>query len=424
MVHSAAEQSLVRFVRAVFLPDGVDCILPNLSEAEWDAVATKAQKHRLAPLLYAALKARDLLRTLPEGVVQNLRAAYFRANIANWFAFQELGQLLDCFNRERLPVVLLKGCALAGTLYPDMTLRPMVDLDVLVPEAELSHIAKLLAGQGYFPFMEPGDGFQQTLRNEQAYAREGQIPIAVDVHWHLMAGKYYSTRIPIDWFWQRTTALTVGDRSALVLSPEPQLLHLVAHLVLHHSGEGLLWSFDIALLLERYRDRLRWDEVVKGARSFGLDQILRTAITQVHGTWGVTVSAEANNLLNGIRPSAATLLRSAIHGTHYDGARATWDALSTPGFRGKLIYLQVLVFPSEYYMQERYTISDRRLMPLYYGRRMLKGLYIFLRSLVSIAASALRVFTNQRDIRSGLGLGSAAERKPHLPIQPDERFVN
>lgn len=389
---SADEQVLVQYIRAEFLPDNAGPLLPSVVHTNWHAVAEKAQAHRLEPLLYAALKARDLLSKLPEDVAEDLRTAYFRSYVANWFAYAELSCLLDCFNREQIPAVLLKGCALGELLYSDIGLRPMVDLDVLVPEMEVPHVSALLAQRGYLPSIEPVDGFQQAFRNEQAFVRDSRLPIEVDVHWHLTAGKYYSERIPVDWFWQRTMEFTTSNRSARVFLPEAQLLQLMTHLALHHSGEGLLWTLDIALLLARYQKQMKWNEVIEAARSFGLDQILQMTLTEIDRIWRVSISCDARALLNMVKPNIATRLRSVVHSTHYAGARATWDALSTPGFRGKLVYLQLLIFPGRGYMQERYAISDARVTPLYYVGRIGKGVYMFLRAVISIAINAIRSF--------------------------------
>ena len=389
---SSSERVLVQSIRAAYLsPDAANSV-SSVSGADWRAVLQQAQRHRLAPMLYGTLKAREHLDQVPEEVDQELRAAYFRSYVANMFAYEELGRLLVGFDQEQIPVILLKGCALAVTIYPDMGLRPMVDLDILVPEAQVDCVSDLLTQQGYAPFVETVIGFQRALRNEQAFSREGRIPIAVDVHWHLMAGKYYSTRIPVAWFWERTTQATVGEQTARVLLPEAQLLQLAAHLALHHSGEGMLWSFDIALLLERYRDRIDWDEVIEAAHSFGLDQIVKTTLAQVFEIWGVSVPDRARFVLKRDRPSVTAHLLSVVHTAAYDGTRATWDALSTPGFRNKLAYLRLLVFPSSDYMRERYAVSDTRWLPLYYIRRIGTGTSMLLRSVFSIAINAIRVF--------------------------------
>lgn len=53
----------------------------------------------------------------------------------NSLVLEELKRLGETFSRPpSIPVVVLKGGALAFTLYPDASWRPLTDIDLLVPE--------------------------------------------------------------------------------------------------------------------------------------------------------------------------------------------------------------------------------------------------------------------------------------------------
>jgi len=55
----------------------------------------------------------------------------------------------------------------------------------------------------------------------------------------------------------------------------------------------------------------------------------------------------------------------------------------------KARYLATVAFPSAEYMTERYQLSDRRKLPLYYAYRLGSWFYFLLRSLLSVLSQGL-----------------------------------
>lgn len=364
----------------------------------WHALADTAQRHGLAPLLYGALKANGRQNELPASALEYLRAAYLRTSVANWLAYQELGRLLELFDREQIPVVLLKGCALAVTLYPDPGLRPMGDLDLLIPRAAAARGIVLLTEQGYSSLPELTDGFQQRFSNAQALYRGGQRLAQVDLHWHVLGLPYYRARIPMEWFWERTTAVSVNSQKAQILLPTAQFVYLALHFALQHRSTRLLWSYDLALLLARYREQIHWDEVADVAHMFGLSQALRTALAHVADTWSVSVPADARARLNRSRVSIGDRISFAVATAQQTNARLLLDGLSMPGVRAKFVYVLRHGFPGLAFMQTRYHIPHLLLIPLYYLWRNCAGVYKIARSALSIAINTINVFRHRQHV--------------------------
>src|SRR5206468_3887591 len=61
--------------------------------------------------------------------------------------------------------------------------------------------------------------------------------------------------------WDRAVRIRVAGEEALGLCPEDLLLYLSTHLAVHHSLGGLLWHYDLFLLLGRRADTLDWQAV-------------------------------------------------------------------------------------------------------------------------------------------------------------------
>ncbi len=356
----------------------------RIDSAEWPLVMQTALENGLAPLTYAALKKLDRLGEPPAGIAKSLHAAYYWTSIDNWLRLEKLGGLLDQFERAQIPVILLKGCALAVTLYPDVGLRPMADLDLLVPADATERACALLRENGFSPKLWLTDHFSWDLWNVRSMRRGRRRPMIVEVHRHLLHLPYYRHQMPVDWFWQRTVSVPLGPRTGQTLVPTAHLVHLAAHFALHHQAGRLIWSYDLALLLARHREVIRWDEVLKAAEEFQLGEVLRVSLEGVTTLWGVCVPHGALEGSRTLQPSREQrLLFMAATAPHHD-LRAFFDGWSVPGLLPKLEFYLRQLLPSPSYMRGRYGISSSWLLPGAYIARLGKGLYLAARSAVSM----------------------------------------
>lgn len=364
--------------------------LPLLQVGEWGAVVQAAREHGLVPLLYDSLIRRENLDGLSPDVVESLRESSFRTGLANWLAFEELGRLLTLLERGQIPVVLLKGAALAHTVYADPALRPMADLDVLVPYTAFPRARAIMIEQNYAPILESGDDFDWHFAHAQGFSGRGKQPMLVELHWHIFGLPYYRERIPIEWFWSRTMPARLGERTVQVFSPQAQVLHLAAHLALQHQQRPLVWSYDLALVLSHWRDQIPWEQMIDSAGAFELSEVLRSALALVEQVWDVTVPSHAWELL-GVHGSVRERLLSAALTADRVEARDVWDGFQMPGLKGKLGYFRQVLFPGIDYMRTRYHIADARWVPLYYLARLGKGAMLFFQSGFSMASNVARV---------------------------------
>ena len=121
----------------------------SFSTADWDRLITKAQAEGVAPLVYWTLSKSGKFSSIPVDVRNSLRAMYSSTWMQNQKIFKELDILTRLFAQANIPVVVLKGACFALTVYPDIGLRPMGDLDLLVPKKELAKAVQVAKTLGY-----------------------------------------------------------------------------------------------------------------------------------------------------------------------------------------------------------------------------------------------------------------------------------
>lgn len=204
--------------------------------------------------------------------------------------YWEIGvEALEVLDRAQVPFVLLKGAALAATVYPRVELRHAHDLDLLVGDADLAHAASALRALPVARQRTIGDGHVQLLH-------ETGLPICLHVnplsvaHVPGLAGA----------FWPRAMPRTVAGRSLRVLAPEDNVLHVAVQAFLNRERRNLRWVSDLWFLLER-EPGIDWQRLLDTARDLHLAPMLQVMLDYVHGALGAPVPS---SVLEGLRQCA------------------------------------------------------------------------------------------------------------------------
>ena len=124
--------------------------LNALSEDDWTLLGRMAEAERVGPLIYwAAKNSQELRAAFDQRTYTVVQTAYYASAAHNAVLFQELERILRMLEAAGIPVIVLKGAALAQTIYPDIALRPMTDLDLLVLQKDLDRAVTLIRESGY-----------------------------------------------------------------------------------------------------------------------------------------------------------------------------------------------------------------------------------------------------------------------------------
>ena len=379
MTLTHVERTIVELIRAAFPLGQSAARLPDLEDTDWPLLVKTADHHGLASLVFASLKKIGLLSTGPKSEIETLRLTYVRASVANHQAFQELSFLVDRFEREKIPLIILKGGALGVTIYPDIALRPMGDLDLLIAPEAVERATRALIERGYVAYAEMAHRFANRFSVAQAFFRKGNRPSQIDLHWHAFTTPYYFERIPVEWFQRRTMEISINNQRAFAFSPTAQLLHLSAHYMMH-SYRRLIWSYDLALLISRCHEQIEWEDISESAAEFGLSQVLYEALSEVRERWAVAMPVASYERLRTIQmPWRGRMIFAATNNLS-DAELDVLKGLGLKGTRRKSAYWLRVMFPSRGYMQTRYQINNKGLMPLYYLRRAGKAAHLIARA--------------------------------------------
>ncbi len=376
-VDETARRFVVLCLRSHWEPPALEAAraLAEGGGADWDEVARVARNGHVEPLLYCLIRDRDLL---PSWLEDQWSGRYYGS--AHWSLRSShwLRQALDRLTALAIPVALLKGAALAETVYPEPVVRPMDDVDLLVRRSDVQQARSALLELGYRdrePELRPG--YLLEFRTEETLLIPGEDASLLELHWNVFGPLYYRRVVDTEWFWETSLAVRVQGVPTRMLGPEAQLLHLCGH-ILHHSGlidVRLLRLFDVCAVIAANRDRMDWDVLLERAQRYHLVHPTQGILSLVKEEWDVPIPADVLERLRSLRPTGAEeRLFSHLSGPRSVLGDAFADLRDTPGWAARLRLLRCLLFPSTEYMQARYRIRHTGLAPLYYPYRWLHKL--------------------------------------------------
>jgi hypothetical protein len=216
---------------------------------------------RMIPLLY-----RNLKRSGGESeMLGRFKGIYRRAWYENQMALYGLSKILAFLHKAGIPTLILKGAALALLHYRDLGLRPMADVDVLVPVDKAIDAMKLLRESGWKPEKNlPCHPTPEYLLAIKACNMvRDTTDIKLDLHWHVFQ-ECLEPDADID-LWKRSVTVTCGDSQSHALSPPDQLLHICAHAMEWNAIAPMRWVADAMTVLSTTPD-LDWNLVLRQIR--------------------------------------------------------------------------------------------------------------------------------------------------------------
>ena len=284
----------------------------------------------------------------------------------------ELQEVLAALARAGLPVLLLKGAALAYTLYPEPHLRERCDTDLLLPSRDEAERAwRVLQTLGYQqPNAVSGDLIVYQLNIYKTIC--SGFTHAVDVQWRLSKAALFAERFAFAELAAAAVPIPALGPFAQGLGIVHALLMACIHRVFHlpdGSGNRLIWLYDIHLLAQRLTDE-QWQQWM--------------TLTEERGVCGPSLDG-----LRTAQTAFATVLPDEIQRRLRVGAdRESWfnprlarqqwylewlNFCALPSTGARLRWLGQCLFPDAGYLRRKYGFRHSLWLPWFYGVRIVQG---------------------------------------------------
>ncbi len=274
------------------------------ADLDWLAVAELAERENLLGVLWPALAAEH--EAIPDAIAGAMRRQALVSEFRMAALEAGLSRAVQLLDDHDIPVMLMKGSALAVTRYGAFARRPMGDLDLLVRESHVRRAWELLRGAGWSPEREGVDAFYEEHQHLCPLIAPGGANVVVELHRCLLY-PHGPFPLPESDVWAAAAPIEVGGRTAWVPSPE----HLALHLCLHFA-----WSHEMRFGLARtVRDlgalvpAVDWERLVRLARAARAESCCYWTLRLAASLGGVPVPSD---VVASLAPRSPRWLRTAL----------------------------------------------------------------------------------------------------------------
>lgn len=299
----------------------------------------------MSPLLFRHLNAVDF--PCPDSFRRSLRLLYLRHQRTNDILIKTLQRILFSLEKEGIRSLVLKGAALCHTIYPEMALRPMRDIDIMVAEEEAEHAQSVVISLGFTESDSniPPDHFHLP----SLHAIVDGMPVCIELHRGLFATSCppYTRPLKFEDLCRTSTSFETNGVTAHTFGNEEMLWYLYQHgfcMPLSYDRYKIINAADIISFVEAEFDVLDWEKI-----QISYPEVLHVLPLFHHLTpWQKKVE---DTIMQGKRSKPSGI------GQPFQG----WPQLRLKEQQGKS-FLNIIFdtfWPSEWWLKMYYGISGR-----------------------------------------------------------------
>jgi hypothetical protein len=285
----------------------------NRWSAAVDIAKLDVGSQRLLPLLYRNLTELSVQHPWIGKLRGTYRATWFKNNLL----FNAMAKILRSFHDAGIETMLLKGAAATLHYYRDYGLRPMSDVDILIPPQHAVKAVSLLADNGWDALVRRQaaliDAYFVDAHGCSFLNRDG---LNLDLHGHFLEECCYPGAD--DDFWASSLPAEVHGVTTRTPDPADLLMHICVHGSKWDEIPTIRWVADAIRILKTAADGIDWNRLLVQARNRLLVLPLRESLTYLRDKHSATIPSFVIDDLNSLGTSEFdrdyNRLRSRIQG--------------------------------------------------------------------------------------------------------------
>lgn len=249
--------------------------------SELDFETIDPGSYRLLPLLYYNLTKLGI----KDPLLNRLKGIYRRSWYENQMLSQKAIRLLQMFSTAGIKTIVLKGVALINAYYRDYGLRPMSDIDILVPTQQAAESVKIMTKSGWEPAYRSPENIIPIIHS--CDFKNPDDSQHLDLHWHLFI-ECCQPEADND-FWDAAQEIKIRNISTQVLNPADQLLHTIIHGMKWSIIPPFRWVADAYTIINSSENEIDWNRIILQAEKRRLVLPLRYGLEYLVNTFKASV---------------------------------------------------------------------------------------------------------------------------------------
>jgi hypothetical protein len=249
---------------------------------------------RLLPLVYHNLLALEV----DDPLMLRLKGIYRKAWSKNHLLFRKTAGALSLLHSAGIPTMVLKGIPLTLLYYRNHALRPMCDMDVMVPAEEADRALHILEREGWIIRKPHLRSF--SLRFGRSMELDNVNGDELDLHWHPIF-ETHGDGVQQD-FWDRAVELEVSGVTSLTLCPSDQLFHTLVHGLRCNNDPPIRWVPDAISIIRSETQPVDWQRLLDYTMKYRVSLQVWMALQYLVERFGCPVPDAVQQTLQSVKP--------------------------------------------------------------------------------------------------------------------------
>ncbi len=229
---------------------------------------------RLLPLLYMNLHQ----HRINDPLMSRLKGIYRLAWYENQKLFHYISEIIRYLQDAGIKTMLLKGAALTLLYHRNFGIRPMTDIDVLVPTEQAAMTIELLKKAGWRT--NGVTPIFQDLRYRHSCAFFDDNGKVLDLHWRLL---YESFQPEFDKdFWNGAIPVKMNDIVIFAMNRTDTLFNIIVHGTRGDAKQTIRWIADATSLINSVDANIDWKRLTNNAKRGRVLLRLKKALNYLH----------------------------------------------------------------------------------------------------------------------------------------------
>ena len=204
----------------------------TLEETEPERMLRLAAIEFLSPLFYYHLKQLNIPGY--NGILPRLKESYMKNTARNVLLLKQVKLLKRQAEQDGIRILLLKGAGLSISVYNEIGLRPMADIDILVEQQHTARIRELMEQNNMHPlFKDTNQNWLFNIKSHIVPYQSADNTLSLEVHTRLFDDRFihFADRDPFE------KAFSVNWDNEAFLLPDPSVAFIYGlyHSVIHHN---------------------------------------------------------------------------------------------------------------------------------------------------------------------------------------------
>lgn len=369
------------------LIDDFVCQNPN-----WNSFIDKTTSNRITPFIYRSLYKIPNKEKIPKNIYLFLKKKYIQVFFNNSKKISELKSIVNALNNHKIDFIPLKGIVLIPTIYNDLGIRSMTDIDILVKEIDVERSKNLFLELGWKIRDEHEiSDFVEKISDSQHPYTFVKNTVKIELHNKIHSG-LSSYSININHYWERSIPIDFLDSHSFVFSRTDFLQHLCIHLHKHLINEkqmSIKHFCDIREFILKYSSEINWNELVSTSSQYKCSVEVREILSISSIYFNAPIPENIIKEMDGVSEFDCQLLfinfltnnkdkNNKLLLNKHDIYKQNFKQIKD--MKNKLIYIFKLFIPSRKFMMNRYNLKNKHFVYLFYFKRIGVGIFKSIKS--------------------------------------------